>query len=352
MKPTHRTTRRAFSLIEMLVVVAIAAIVLALTFPMIGAMQRDSSASNGVNTITVAIPSVRRYATDNIAFPNDVDPSVIGDQPGLYSGAAAIFTPAGEIRLTRNIPDMNSPDFPDPPFFLERRGPQLLDIQAGSSLPKRELNGFEDIPIDYLLLPSDTGVAGINRVSGGNNGKPFTADPTEPPLLLPPPFAVWFNQSGYLVATGWDIFASPSPGQANHYEFVFYHGDLDRHNIRLLGAGSFRGMVPNYDPDKFNPNAGNFDRNNYYASPGGEGKYKLPFDIIEAVVGVYVYSRNAFQEANDKWNDGETDTKIAAPPWTDTGTADNTARWEWMKENGEMVMFSRQTGAIMRNRNE
>lgn len=341
MKVAHSTTRppdAGFSLIEMLVVVAIASIVLALTFPMIGAMQRDSSASSGINTITVAIPSVRRYATADVSFPLDLVrdnpsvPSSIGDQPGLYSGCAAIFTPAGEIRLTRNNPGATSSDFPTPPFFLERHGPRVGDVQTGSGLPHQEFNGFTDLDVDYLLLPSDTGVAGINRVSGGPS---LTANPGKPPLLLPPPFAVWYNQSGYLVATGWDLVNN----RLNEFEFVFYDGNYDG-NYTVLGNRSFRGTVSNYDPDEFNPNASTFIRTRWNNSAE---KYELPFEALEAVVGVYVYSRNAFQEAVE---DGRIEY------WTVTTEQANEDRWNWMKENGEMVMFSRQTGAIMRDRNE
>ncbi len=347
MNQTDPTTR-AFSLIEMLVVVAIAAIVLAFSFPMIGAMQRDAGASSGVNTITVAIPSIRRYATTDTSFPADLvrdnpsQPWSLGDQSGLYSGCAAIFTPAGEIRLTRNTPSAGSSDFPNPPFLLERHGPRIVDTQ-GTGLPKQELNGFEDLDIDYLTLPADTGVAGINRCSGWN-GNMATADPNKPPLLLPPPFAVWFNQNGYLIATGWDNVA----GIRNDYEFVYYDGDYDG-DYEVLGSRSTRGAFGVYDPDEFNPNAGNFDPANWNSNLK---KYVLPFEALEAVIGVYVYSRDAFQEANDRWIDGDRDPKTAAPPWTDVSEADNEARWNWMQENGQMITFSRQTGTIMRNRNE
>ena len=31
---------------------------------------------------------------------------------------------------------------------------------------------------------------------------------------------------------------------------------------------------------------------------------------------------------------------------------DNDARWEWMQENGEMILFSKQSGSLIRNRDE
>ena len=355
MNRSAHTTRFGFTLIEMLVVVSIIVIVMAISFPMIGAMRRDSSASAGINTISVAIPSVRRYATDDKTFSSDLDPTTATIvELGIYSGAAAIFTPAGEIRLTRNIDTAKSRDFVTGSRFLEQHGPRAIKEQ-GPGLPKRELNGFEDIDIDYLLLPSDTGVAGINRVSGGvQNGS--TAADDGPPLLLPPPFAVWYNQSGYLVATGWDAF----DGHHNDYQYVYYDGDYDG-NFKALDTTprSFRWTTDTrpYNPDTFNPNGGtgadpqapDFDPNNWNDK---EEKYELPFEAIEAVVGVYVYSRDDFEQANVMWRDGETNPKYAAPAWTDTSLPDNVARWLWMREHGEMIMFSKQTGALMRNRDE
>lgn len=340
MKRSTNTTRLGFSLIEMLVVVAIIAIVLAISFPMIGAMRRDSSASTGINTISVAIPSTRRYATDNKTFSNDLDPTTADAELGIFSGAAAIFTPAGEIRITRNIERATSGT-----DYLERHGPRF-GVNQGPGLPKRELNGFNDIDVDYLMLPSDTGVAGINRVSGGiNDGR--TAADDAPPLLLPPPFAVWYNQSGYLVATGWDLIGN----HHNEYQYVYYDGNYDGD---YEAAGSFRKDTATnpYNPDEFNPNAVDFDSNNW---DDAEEKYELPFEALEAVVGVYIYSRDEFQEANDLWDDVGNDPTvddIATPAWTEDTANNNEDRWRWMKLHGELIMFSKQTGALMRNRDE
>jgi len=334
------TTRLGFSLIELLVVVSIVSIVLALSFPMISAMRRDTSVSNGVNTVAVAVASIRRYATKNVAFPSDLlpdnpaIPQTLGGQGGLYSGAAAIFTPAGEIRLTRNDAGAISKDLPaSTGTLLERSGPTDGDVQS-STMPRNELNGFRDLEIDYLLLPSDTGVAGINRVSGGTVavGNPAS----DPPWLLPPPFAVWFDQNGYMVATGWDL----SGNRPNDYQFVYYDGDYDGDISLTAPPGSNRASIANYNPDEYNPNHADFFSTNWDSL---EEKYILPFDKMEAVVGVYVYSRDAFEAAVQ---DG------IIPSWANDSIADNTLRWDWMKENGQMLMFSKQTGTLMRNRDE
>lgn len=339
-RPAH-TTRPGFTLIEMLVVIAIISIVLAISFPMIGAMQRDTNASSAVNTISVAIPTARRYATDKISF-FDVDLSTTEVEQGLYSGAAALFTPAGEVRFIKN---QESAEARYRGGYLERYTQGYATQGAG--LPKRELNGFEDIDIDYLILPEDAGVAGINRVSGGASNGLFVNDADSPPLLLPPPFAVWYNQSGYLVTTGVDLIA----GTHNHYQYVYYDGDYDGYFVvDESRPRSTRHNEYPYDPDVYNPNSGLFASATGWDS--SEKKYILPFEAIEAVVGIYVYSRADFQEANDKWADGVIDPEYAAPPWTDTSLKNNKDRWEWMKLHGELLMFSKQSGALMRNRDE
>jgi prepilin-type N-terminal cleavage/methylation domain-containing protein len=317
------TTRGGFSLIELLVVITIISIILAFSFPMIADMKQSVSASSGANTIAITVVSARRYATDpKHAFAlTDVDPraGTGSSEPGLYSGVAALFTPAGEIRLVWNYESAiyNSGSGY---WFLERHGPRVIDTQ-GAGQPQQELNGFKDLPIDYIQLGSDVGVVGITRNRRVNA--------TKPPLLLAPPFAIWFDQNGYMIATGQDVF-----GSDRDYQFVYYDGDYN---------GSYDCFSPrlnNIDPEAYNPNSGRFDRNNWDPN---KKKYKLPFEKIEAVIGVFVYSLDAFNNAVE---DGE------FPAW---GAADPTANdlyWAWMRENGQLMMFSRQTGMLMRSRDE
>jgi prepilin-type N-terminal cleavage/methylation domain-containing protein len=327
-RATH-TTRRGFSLVEMLVVVSIITIILALTFPMIGAMQRDSSTSSGVNTIAITVASARRYATDpKYTFAlTDINPDPLSgsSEPGLFSGVAAVFTPAGEIRLVKNFERARFDDPSTRFWYLERHGPFIANPVITSPVqspgqPKRELNGFRDINIDYVLLGSDVGVVGITR-----NRRVRANDA---PLLLPPPFAIWFDQNGYMVTTGQDATRTD-----NDYQFVYYDGNYD---------GSFNCLSRRfiYDPGAYNPNSPRYDARFWNATAK---KYVLPFEKLEAVIGVYVYSLEAFDNAVD---DG------ILPAWNAPDPQANNLYWAWMRENGEMMLFSRQTGMLMRNRDE
>lgn len=330
MQRTTHTTRRpstGFTLIEMLVVVSIITIVLALSFPMIGAMKRDSSASSGVNTVAIAVASARRYATnpDYRFVRSDIDATNTDtNEPGLYSGVAAIFTPAGEIRLAKNAEGAKW----GRGWYLERHGPSRTDIQPAGQ-PSRELNGFADIGLDYIQLGSDVGVVGITRNSRVN--------PNDPPLLIPAPFAVWFDQNGYLITTGQD-----TAGNDLQYQFVYYDGNYNN----SYQCTADRWNAAPYNPNEFNPNHGDFNKSNYDIA---KEKYILPFERLEAVIGVFVYSQEAFENAVedglfDHWDVGVSSTaKI---------NANNPKYWDWMKANGQMILFSRQTGMMMRNRDE
>ncbi len=322
------TTRLGFSLIELLVVISIITIVLALSFPMIADMRQSVSASSGANTIAITISSARRYATDPaFAFAlSDVDPrpTTGSSEPGLYSGVAALFTPAGEIRLVKNFESARYLRSSSIYWYLERKGPRIADAQSLGQ-PQRELNGFVDIGIDYIQLGSDVGVVGItrNRLVSSSSA----------PLLIPPPFAIWFDQNGYMVATGQDTSVPGNPDNDN--QFVYYDGDYD------TSYDCFKNRYSEpYNPNEYNPNSGEFLPRNYNDALG---KYLLPIEKIEAVIGLYVFSQAAFDEAVED---------NLFPAWDNAQLSDNVKYWRWMQANGEMMLFSRQTGMLMRNRDE
>ncbi len=313
----------------MLIVITIISIVLALSFPMIADMKQSISASSGANAIAITVAAARRYATDpkNTFALTDVDPRIGtgSSEPGLYSGVAALFTPAGEIRLVKNDENaryiLNATNY----WYLERHGPRILDAQ-GVGQPQIELNGFKDLGIDYIQLGSDVGVVGItrNRLIASNKA----------PLLIPAPFAIWFDQNGYMITTGQDMTLAGSPD--NDYQFVYYDGDYDNSYDCFLR----RSPGTPYDPNEYNPNSGDFLQRNY---DDARGKYLLPIEKIEAVIGLFVFSQDAFDNAVE-------DNLI--PAWAGAQTSDNDKYWRWMQANAQMMLFSRQTGMLMRNRDE
>ena len=100
----HLNLSRGFTLIEMLVVVSVIAALMAVSFPVLRAMNRNTSQTLSVNAVAIAATTARAYATRNIEFVSTLMPGTPAEGMGVYSGAAAIFTPANEIRIAENTP--------------------------------------------------------------------------------------------------------------------------------------------------------------------------------------------------------------------------------------------------------
>ncbi len=297
MVTVNRQPRRSwgFSVIEMVVVIATITLLVAITFPAMSAMIRSNRRSAAVNTIGAAVAAARAYSVRGIGFAEDLDTSVgaPGDQVSVdgYSGAAALFTPMGEIRLVEN--DQNAAD----------GSGNKLEIKTPP------LNGYRDIDgVDYITLPSGTGVVGIGRNATGSGGL----------LLLTPPFAIRFNEHGHLIA-----------GNASSTDrLVYYDKDYDG-DYTTVGRSSL------YDVDGWDPESGEYvDRWN-----DTNRKYELPLEEIETVIGVLIYSKYAFKDAGLNWG-------------TSTATQINT----WLKDtdganpNSRELLFSRYTGNIAREK--
>lgn len=215
----------AFTLMELVVVIAIIGVVVGLGVPLMRAMMRGSAETSGVNTIAIAAETARRLAT---ATRNMKDPLADG---GPSSGTALIVTNSGEVRLVQHT---NAEDVVD-----ATNGKAYVDV----------------INRDYISLSKRTGIVGIKRNGADEDDLDFVA----------PPFAVRFNAQGNLVFG--------DPDKANGLYAVYYDGDYDGE----YDAGRDR-------PNGYDPALTAFSNWNTT-----EHKYELPFDAIETVVGVMVF---------------------------------------------------------------
>ena len=284
---------RGFTLVEMLVVISIIALVAGIAVPLFGALSGAVRSGGGVNTVKAAVTAARAYATRDLNGPF----TLVG---GQYSGTAIIFTPANELRLVENTPFAQTGGAPR--LYLERPMP---------SYPLGR-NGYADIAgRDYIKLPRDNGVVGIARNTTGDV------------ILLTPPFAIHFDQRGALLA------AQPS----SEDKVVFYDGDRD---------GAFEVSIrrtAGYDPDVWNPDP------RYGSAPVAtdpDGRYDLPFERIESVIGVIVYSDKDFRAANT----GGSPLQAGAAG----GSPLNSTAAAWILDNGKPVFFSRYSGGAVSER--
>jgi prepilin-type N-terminal cleavage/methylation domain-containing protein len=306
---------RGFTLMELLVVVGIMLMLITIAFPVIASITAQASTTVGINAVGMAGTTAQAYATRPKDFSNlDLDPLppivVVGDPRDIatYNGVAAIFTPASEIRITENVAAAVATNG----RFLERIDETRALIDGGTFPHGKHHNGFVDVLVDYITLPSDAGVAGITRDG--------SIDANGPPLLLAPPFALWFDHNGSLVA-----------GSGNH-EFVYYNGHDSRDGYDITTR-----RRSNYNPDMYDPSSSDFNPTHWDAKPQ---RYTLPFERIETVVGVYVYSKRDFRAAAAAARNGN--------DFSWTASSANTERWNWMQDNARLVIFSRQSGTTLR----
>ncbi|WP_145077374.1 type II secretion system protein [Poriferisphaera corsica] len=360
----------AFTLTELIVVVGIISLIIGLTFPMMRMMTRSSSSQMGVNTVSIAIQATQSYSfkDDNVPFlksdlyPNPgVQPSARAadsfSENGSFSGYAAMFTPTGRIVFMANdlgaatTETLSARTAAGEPFVLslELRGPGIgtntLERRTYShvgptSVDKyemRRLNGFKSISgntnnsLDPLELPKDTGVCGILM--------PIS---NQKPVLIPPPFVVWYDKGTLFITLPY----SASGNGPTDYSYVYINEGTP------INADSYkyyeldRARPAGYNPYLFDQNDELFDSTRL--NPATERPY-LPFEKVEAVIGVFTYSKTDFREAtsegSEQYDAGLRDWGQGNP----LNSADNNLRWEWMKKNGRMIMFSKQSGNSLRS---
>ena len=272
---------------EMLMTLAIIGILTAITFPTLGLLVSTNRVEAAIDTIQVAVTASRAYATQQKVDLRDINPLSFGN--ATYSGTAILFTPAGEMRLVEN--DQTALD------------------QGGYSLEQSDKNGYADIrDRDYITLPRGAGIVGIVRAGAGLQ-------------LLPPPFAVRFDAQGRLfVGDPW----SSDP-------YVFYDANFNgRYQQDKTRDNAFPSSF-NYVPAQWDPESSSYIASNDTSdSPGvhpDTGRHKLPFEVVETVVGLLVYDKYELE--------GE------------LGSIAEDTVFEWLQNNGKALFFNRYSGTII-----
>ena len=299
-RATHKLMRRGFTITELIVSLTIAGLMAGITIPAMTSLARNSKQAVAVNSVASTVAAARAYAIRDMA---DLQSTHIDDPEFdgfTYSGAAAVFTPAREIRLVENDQ-------------LARNG-----NNTGYLEPK--LNGYRDIPNrDYTRLPSGVGVVGLAR-----GGTPIGT------LLLTPPFAIRFDSTGKLIA------AQPTGVSAEHA--VRYDGNYNGLYRSTVERDSIEDYNPDlWDPDRADAQTTDSPGNNFARLP--DGRYTLPYDALEAVVGVVLYSDGDLRAAVSLPNplsaldaSGKLDPQVEA----------------WILENGRVMLFDRYSGRELR----
>lgn len=285
---SHPSTFKGFTITELLVAIAIVAVLLGISFPFISAMTSGSRVQAGLNTAGMSSDVARQWV-QAVSWANDGGTTAPTGES--YSGTAAIFCPTNEIRIVLN--DRNAQATSGTPAYLEDRG--------------TELNGYHDLSqVEYIRIPSGVGVVGIERFGPNANDIRFIA----------PPFAIAYNELGQL-----------NYGDANGY--IYYNGDgLANYNLNKN-----RTSISGYNP-------ADWDRDSTNAAPNtGDTRLKLPFEAIECVAGVLVFSLDNYQAASHDFAGGGRVT-----------LGSNAGRW--LQENGETIFFSPHTGVALRDEQE
>lgn len=200
---------RAFTLIELLTVVAIIGIVIAVGLPMLGSMQRSSAHTAAIDTVSTAASAGRAFAMRPIEFIDNIPGN---NTAGVYSGAGAVFLYDKEheryqIRLVENIQTI-------------RNSTTYLEISGEEGFSN--LSGF-----DPIVIPGTIGIAGIYRGTSGveyiSPYDPNTANQTDDREIM-----IWFNAQGVL--------------QCRNPSDVFYDDDGDGVVNTTSSSSTFDGV--------------------------------------------------------------------------------------------------------------
>lgn len=313
---TNQTGKRpgGFSLIELMVVMAITVFLIALSAGSINEFVKANATEAGLTTVSSAMSTTRAHATRGLETGQVFDRT-------QFQGVALLFTPS-DLRVVRHVARR-----PDGGRLEKGNGSALEDWQPA----------YREIPdVDYISMPKDAGVVGISR-----NGP----DAVNGLLLFAPPFAIRFNPSGQLVSRRND----PMTGST---ERIYYDGDYnEEYEVGSNRGDPGYGSASNYFPMEFDPTHDAY--NPSAARDTDENKTRVPFEAIETVVGVIVYSEDRMEGA---MLDEKIDPMDPDESWMraseSSGAIDPDGR-DWLLQELEagrarLMLFNRYTGAVMR----
>jgi len=280
---------RGFSIVELLVVISIIALLIGITYPVIAVMNRSSRVEAGLNVAGMSSDVARQWVQAE-SWANDASTDSNFATLEVYSGTAAIYCPTGEVRIVVN--DRNAKD-----------GSVFLEDQGNNQ------NGYKDIgKIDFIKIPNGVGIAGIHKDPG-----------TGAVRFIAPPFAIAFNEAGQL-----------NYGDTTGY---IYYDAADDSPTRYDRSSK---RTASYKPSEWSAESTN-------AQPAASKlKYKLPFEAIECVPGVVIFSIDAFEGSGYTFDNGGSVALSTA----------NGTPGKWLQDNGETVFFSPQTGVVLRDEQE
>ena len=271
--PPHCHTRsRGFSLVELLVVISIAAILLALSVPSVRGLLLQGQISSNSTAISAAADTARRLAKSRavqVGYPEGAQ----------YQGVAMVVTPSNEIRMVVSEPDARQ-------SALGLSAPRFL---SSSTQPSQRWSGFADIEdFDYIPLTEGADIYGIDydEDAGGM-------------IFLPPPFAVRFDPQGRLVVSSITSLGSDTSGPNSEVApWILRHAETqDRLVVYSRYDNGTSGQpyeTSNNDRDKalggiFDPRTTPYAPENWTPtwSPTAE-RFDLPFGVLEAVGAVRI----------------------------------------------------------------